>query len=885
MNRFATGAAWLFERHRRALGVLSAAVALTLVAVVILEISRSTPAQAGSWFGTFACRTDATGQCAVTGLSGTPAQVTVDASTPDSGLTSPVPATATARAGGFVVQAGADHANLSIHGSYLAAYGCEPQACLAANGTAAGAAAGDLAPTATGTATPGINTPGTATPTPGTATAGSSTATAGPLVAGPALTSNGLAAQVGAANAPTGETQSAPPSPTGAAAPLSTPSPVGPTSVPLSGTGDTAPGSSLVGSGSTPLPTTTTPVPTTTTPVPTPSTTPTPTSIPTPSGSTPTTPTPTTATTASTSPLDPGQTAPEASGGTLLWSDDFNGAAGAAPDATNWKVQSGVAKGTGELECYDPRNVALDGQGDLQLTARKEASCGGTAYSSGRVETTGLRAFRYGTLQARIKMPTGGGAFPAFWLLGSNLGTVGWPAAGETDIAEVTSDQPNAVHTSLHGIDGSGAPWQSGWNGAGTTTTPANLADAFHTYSLTWSSTGLTWYLDGQVIHRIDRAQVPVWLWDTDVSALLDVAVVDTNGPAAGGTWPQTMTVDYVRYYGPTATNGAATAAPTTPMPSAPAVTSAPPAAAGGTTTTTGSLSGLPWMSGVWTTSDPGGAQAFAAWRGRPIDLVQAYVTRNQGWAGITNPTWPVDSYKGFTGRLVLSVPTFPQGAGSNAECATGAYDDDWRKLGSFLVAHNRADAIIRLGWEFNGTWMYWHSDASGAAFKGCYQHAATALRSTDPKVQMDWTFTAHGSQVPASGNPYDAYPGNAYVDYIGIDSYDMSPASPTAAAFNSQCAGLNGMCKAVAFARANGKKLGVGEWGVASCSSSGGGGDNQLYMQQMYNTFLANKDVMGYEAYFDDPDAGNVCSSIVNGKQNPRAAAQYKALFGKAGV
>ncbi|MGF7234446.1 MAG: glycosyl hydrolase, partial [Frankia sp.] len=321
--------------------------------------------------------------------------------------------------------------------------------------------------------------------------------------------------------------------------------------------------------------------------------------------------------------------------------------------------------------------------------------------------------------------------------------------------------------------------------------------------------------------------------------------------------------------------------APVVPNPTtqpAPAVTTvAPPAPA--PVQVAGGPSGLPWLSGVWTTGDKAGDLAFGAWRGRSLDLVQVYASRDQGWAGITNP-WPVSTYAGFAGRLVLSVPTFPQGAGSNAACASGAYNNYWGQLGTFLKSHGRANTIVRLGWEFNGTWMYWHSDPSGQASKGCFQQAAKSMRATDPQILLDWTFTAHGSQVPSSGNPYDAYPGNAYVDFIGIDSYDMAPASPTAAAFSAQCNGSNGMCKAIAFARANGKKLGVGEWGVASCSSSGGGGDNPLYIQKMFATFMANRDVMGYDAYFDDPDAGNVCSSIVNGRQNSKAAAAYKALF-----
>jgi Glycosyl hydrolase family 26 len=316
---------------------------------------------------------------------------------------------------------------------------------------------------------------------------------------------------------------------------------------------------------------------------------------------------------------------------------------------------------------------------------------------------------------------------------------------------------------------------------------------------------------------------------------------------------------------------------------SGPTATSSSPVseAVGSPVPTAGTRSGLPWLSGVWVDNSLSESLAFGTWRNRPLDTILLYTARDQGWAGIVQPTWPVTTVASFPGRLILSVPPYPQGAGSNATCATGAYDAQWRTFGTFLVAHHRADTIVRLGWEFNGTWFYWNTGANPAAFKSCYQHVAAAIRSTDPSALMDWTFTAHRSSIPAGGNAYAAYPGDASVDFIGIDPYDMWPASHTDTAWNSQCSGTNGLCGAIAFARAHGKKVGIGEWGVASCNA-GGGGDNSFYITQMYRTLMANAGMIGYEAYFDDPTPGNVCSSIVNGRQNPKAAAAYKALFGR---
>ncbi|WP_308301970.1 glycosyl hydrolase [Frankia sp. AgKG'84/4] len=361
--------------------------------------------------------------------------------------------------------------------------------------------------------------------------------------------------------------------------------------------------------------------------------------------------------------------------------------------------------------------------------------------------------------------------------------------------------------------------------------------------------------------------------------------------PTAAPTTPLTPTAT-PRRRGGTSASPAATPTTVAPLPSVtgssatPATPTAPAArpapAPGGTADIDagGPQSGLPWMSG-FQSHQLAQLTDFGNWRGRPNDVVHVYTDRTSGWGGLVQPTWPVDLFKGFPGKLVISQPTYPKSGGSNGECARGAYDEQWKKLGSFLVAHGRADSIVRIGWEFNGTFMYWHSDADPTVFKTCFQKIATAIRSTDPQVLIDWTFNAHNSPVPSGNSPWGAYPGDEYVDYVGIDSYDHYPPSKDDATWNKQCEDVNGLCYVIRFAREHGKKVGVGEWGVASCSGDGGG-DNPFYMKKMFETFKAAGDVMGYDAYFSDPTPGNVCSTITNGGQNPKAAAVYKELFGK---
>jgi hypothetical protein len=318
-------------------------------------------------------------------------------------------------------------------------------------------------------------------------------------------------------------------------------------------------------------------------------------------------------------------------------------------------------------------------------------------------------------------------------------------------------------------------------------------------------------------------------------------------------------------------------ASPTLAPPSTPATPTGPPRTG---LDTRGKLSGLPWMSGVHPANELQPYLDFGTWRGRPVDLAHVFTTRDGGWRHLAEPHWPLDVFKSFPGRMVISQPPYPKGQGNNADCARGAYDVHWKRFGKFLVDNGHADSIIRIAWEFNGTFTYYHSDADPTNFKECFRKVATAIRSTDPQVKIDWTFNGHNSTVPAGGTPWPAYPGDDYVDFIGVDPYDHYPPAKDEATWQQQCNGPNGLCYAMKFAREHGKKVGVGEWGVASCSRNGGG-DNPFYIRKMHETFMANQDVMGYENYYDDRMPNNVCSSIVNGGQNPKSSAEYKRLFG----
>jgi beta-glucanase (GH16 family) len=237
---------------------------------------------------------------------------------------------------------------------------------------------------------------------------------------------------------------------------------------------------------------------------------------------------------------------------TLVWEDNFDGAANSPPDPSRWRHDVGTDWGNAQLEYDTARtsNVSLDGNGHLVIVARKE-NYQGRAYTSARINTSGLVAVRRGRIEARMQMPTGQGLWPAFWLLGSNFSSIGWPACGEIDIMEYRGQQPNVVSGSLHG------PGYSGGDAlTGSYTAPqGRFDDGFHVFAIEWDTTSIAWLVDGSVYQRFTREDVPPntqWVFDGSFFIILNVAVGGNyvGPPNAVTSFPQTMTVDYVRAYG-----------------------------------------------------------------------------------------------------------------------------------------------------------------------------------------------------------------------------------------------------------------------------------------------------------------------------------------------
>ena len=212
--------------------------------------------------------------------------------------------------------------------------------------------------------------------------------------------------------------------------------------------------------------------------------------------------------------LAAGSAASPPPGMVLVWADEFDAPAGAPPDPSRWTYDlgdGGRGWGNEELEWYTdrPENVAHDGAGNLVITAR-EAEPGLTCwygpcrYTSARLLTQGLFELTYGRIEARLKVPEGAGLWPAFWMLGSDIGAVGWPASGEIDVMENVGRQPRLLYGTLHG------PGYSGSQGFGSTLLMDEpLADDFHVYAVDWEPGRITWTRGRR--RRITRRRPPTW--------------------------------------------------------------------------------------------------------------------------------------------------------------------------------------------------------------------------------------------------------------------------------------------------------------------------------------------------------------------------------------
>ena len=229
----------------------------------------------------------------------------------------------------------------------------------------------------------------------------------------------------------------------------------------------------------------------------------------------------------------------------LVWLDEFDGA---SINPKNWVFDKGGSGwGNVEMEYYTdrPENARVE-NGNLVIEGRLE-NYEGLPYTSARINSRGLQEFEYGRVEARMKLPSGQGIWPAFWMMGSNAS---WPLGGEIDIMEYVGKTPDTIYQTVHG------PGYSGNKGIGShfILGADTLKNDYHVFAIEWAPNEIKWFVDAQEVFKVTPAQIPAgaqWVYDHPFFIILNLAV--------GGSWPgfpddttvfpQQLLVDYVRVY------------------------------------------------------------------------------------------------------------------------------------------------------------------------------------------------------------------------------------------------------------------------------------------------------------------------------------------------
>jgi len=227
----------------------------------------------------------------------------------------------------------------------------------------------------------------------------------------------------------------------------------------------------------------------------------------------------------------------------LLWFDEFN--LDGAPDPTKWGYDLGTGNngwGNAELQYYTNRaeNAIIQG-GVLKIKAIKE-SFNGSAYTSARLLSMNKFAFTYGKVEVKAKLPAGVGTWPAVWMLGSNINSVGWPTCGEIDIVEHRGSELNKIFGTLH------YPGRSGGNANGNTKMISNATTEFHIYSIEWTSASIKIYVDNLLYHTVtNSSSIP---FNHDFFLIINFAMGGIFGGAVDPAFSNsTLEVDYIRVY------------------------------------------------------------------------------------------------------------------------------------------------------------------------------------------------------------------------------------------------------------------------------------------------------------------------------------------------
>jgi hypothetical protein len=394
-------------------------------------------------------------------------------------------------------------------------------------------------------------------------------------------------------------------------------------------------------------------------------------------------------------------------------------------------------------------------------------------------------------------------------------------------------------------------------------------------YDRTFTTTVSDGQLDLGFPRKVDGAVV-------SAIQLAKVSVISPQSPAPSS--PSSAPTTAPTSAPTTAPTTAPTSAPTTsaPAPKPTTSTTTPPTTPAPTGSTKGTRSGMLFDSGGFTMHEASRVSQLEALRGRKVDIISVAPSR-ENWSEMQNP-WFMDSERlpaGYTGNLEVAVPLWPED-GNLGTAAAGGYNQQWQAMASMISARF-PKAYIRLGWEMNlNGWPHSAYPASAEQWKAAYRQAVTAIRRGGSQLRISWV-PNEGRGQTGTEDAGVFYPGDAYVDFIGMDAYDWWPGYTNEANIAEHRDSKYGWNYWLNFAKAHNKRFVLPEWGIAPANDASGG-DNPTYINFVYSWLKANAEWVQYESYFHETGS-YIRSDLISG-QNPRALAEYKRwmpLMGKS--
>jgi hypothetical protein len=286
----------------------------------------------------------------------------------------------------------------------------------------------------------------------------------------------------------------------------------------------------------------------------------------------------------------------------------------------------------------------------------------------------------------------------------------------------------------------------------------------------------------------------------------------------------------------------------------------------------------MPWHSGCQLNKIP----EFEAFRGRRADTYTIW-SRRGTWSDITNlKASGFSAVRKLGGRISYGLAMLPESnhagrdPGEWVPAANGRYDTHYESVARKVAADGATNVIFRIGWESNHDSWPWYAGSDPARFKQTFQRIARILRRHNPTCLIEWCNVKDGRQ---RGSVLDLYPGDAYVDIVGVNFYDGYPAFNSDATWADEYrkklrGGPRGIGAWLDFARSRGKKFAVSEWGL--WRGRPGCTDSALYVRKMHEFFRDCGGDLAYENYFNQIAKHQICPPDLN----PRAAAEYRRLW-----